>query len=205
MTTTHANDADTVTREGYCIVGCAHDNVDYAHGPYCERSLGSSANGVTEPGLDDVQFWCSVIAPYIHGAVSREHARDCDQYRDGVRLVALVRDESCDDAGPGWREVGYNLTAGEARSLAALLVAAADSHDGINQSHLLAAKNREAVQGPRRRSLAVTSESTNRRLGGGRVRGDPLAVGRRGDRRRGVVHWPLVAGVVRGASSRRAR
>jgi len=31
----------------------------------------------------------------------------------------------------GWREVKFNLSAAEARSLGAQVVAAADSHDGI--------------------------------------------------------------------------
>jgi hypothetical protein len=33
-----------------------------------------------------------------------------------------------------WQEIRFNLCAGEARQLAARLIAAADSHDGIDQS-----------------------------------------------------------------------
>lgn len=124
----------TVTREGYCIVGCGHDGAGFDHGPYCERSVGGQANAVTEPGWQEVQFWCSVISPHIHGTVSRAHAAACDRNRDGVRLTALTRDETATETF-GWRELGYNLTAGEARQLAAHLVAAADSHDGIDQTH----------------------------------------------------------------------
>ncbi|KAA1248222.1 hypothetical protein F0Q45_21745 [Mycobacterium simiae] len=124
---------DTVTRTGHCIVSCGHDGADFDHGPYCERSVGGQANGVTEPGWQEVQFWCSVIGPYIHGTVSRAHAAACDRNRNGVRLTALTRATETF----GWRELGYNLTAGEARQLAAHLVAAADSHDGIDRTHLL--------------------------------------------------------------------
>ncbi len=94
------------------------------------RAHGSRANGVTEPGWDRVQFWCTVIHPYVHGTVSQAHAWDCDQNRDGVQLTACIRDESCTET-LGWREVKFNLSAAEARSLGAQVVAAADSHDGI--------------------------------------------------------------------------
>jgi hypothetical protein len=135
--TTTTRNNDTVTREGYCIVGCGFEDLD--HGPYCERQVGNKANAVTEPGWQQVQFWCSVIQPYIHGTVSKGHARDCDRYRDGVQLTATIRDDSSSDAYK-WRDVHYNLTPGEARQLAAQLVAAADSHDLIDRSHLLAAE-----------------------------------------------------------------
>lgn len=97
-----------------------------------QRMVGSNANGVTEPGWERVQFWCTVISPYIHGTVSEEHSWDCDQYRNGVQLEADVRDETCTDTF-GWREIKFNLSAAEARQLAAQLVAAADSHDGISR------------------------------------------------------------------------
>jgi hypothetical protein len=122
---------ETIQRWGYCIVDCGHDgpdNGDPKHGPYCERSVGGSANAVTEPGWKRVEFWCSVISPYVHGTVAKQHSRDCDQYRDGVQLMANVRDETCDETF-GWREIMFNLPAAEARQLAAQLVAAADSHD----------------------------------------------------------------------------
>ena len=45
------------------------DNGDPKHGPYCERSVGGKANGVTERGWEPTQFWCTVISPYVHGRV----------------------------------------------------------------------------------------------------------------------------------------
>ena len=135
MTTNATDKTETVHRHGYCITGCGHDgpdNGDPKHGPYCQRMVGSNANGVTEPGWERVQFWCTVISPYIHGTVSKEHSWDCDQYRNGVQLEADVRDEACTDTF-GWREIKFNLSAAEARQLAAQLVAAADSHDGISR------------------------------------------------------------------------
>jgi len=138
--TTNATDTETITYHGRCIVGCGHDgpnNGDPEHGPYCERSVGGHANGVTEPGRDRVEFWCSVISPYVHGTVSKEHARDCAQYRDGVQLAVVVRDETDTS---GRRETKFNLSAAEARSLAAQLVAAADSHDGIGRDRQVGAE-----------------------------------------------------------------
>ncbi len=135
MTTNATDQTETIHRHAYCIVGCGHDgpdNGDPKHGPYCERLVGGHANAVTEPGWERVQFWCSVISPYVHGTVSKQHSRECDQYRDGVQLVALVRDETCAEAFE-WRESKFNLSAAEARQLAAQLVAAADSRDGISR------------------------------------------------------------------------
>jgi hypothetical protein len=136
MTTNATDNTETVHRHGHCIVGCGHDgpdNGDPRHGDYCERLVGGKSNAVTEPGWERVQFWCTVIHPYVHGTVSQAHARDCDQYRDGVQLFAEIRDESSPDTF-NWREVRYNLTTAEARQLAAQLVAAADSKDGINRA-----------------------------------------------------------------------
>jgi hypothetical protein len=56
-----------------------------------------------------VQFFCSVIQPYIRGTVSRAHnSLDCDRYRDGVQLTAVVRDETATDT-CGWRDVNYRV------------------------------------------------------------------------------------------------
>ena len=67
--------------------------------------MGSNANAVTEPGWQKVQFWCSVIHPHIRGTVTRTHAADCDQYPDGVQLLADKRNE---DTGE-WAELRFNL------------------------------------------------------------------------------------------------
>ena len=138
MTTTDTDNTETIHLHGRCIVGCGHDGPDDGdpkHGPYCERLVGSNANGFTEPGWERVQFWAAVISPYVHGTVSIQHSRDCHQHRDGVQLTALVRDETSAETF-GWREVKFNLSAAEARQLAAQLVAAADSKDGINRDGL---------------------------------------------------------------------
>ena len=68
------------------------------------RTVGSNANAVTEPGWQKVQFWCSVIHPHIRGTVTRTHAADCDQYRDGVQLLADKRNEDGE-----WAELRFNL------------------------------------------------------------------------------------------------
>ena len=127
---------ELVEREGYCIVDCGWDDLPKdQHGPYCERLVASSATAATEPGGIDTEFWCHVIRPFLHGRFTMSEAREQERHRDGVQLVVGVRGEIPDttDEGGGWRGLKYNLTAGEARSLAAQLVAAADSHDGIGK------------------------------------------------------------------------
>lgn len=120
---------------GACIVGCGWrecDDLQNIHPGFCERTVGSKASAVTEPGFHRVQFWCAAIAPYLHGKVSRKESREAYKYRDGVHLIVNTWDD-----GPDYRETTYNMTSGEARQLAAQLVAAADSHDGINQGHFV--------------------------------------------------------------------
>ena len=108
--------------------------------------MGSNANAVTEPGWQKVQFWCSVIHPHIRGTVTRTHAADCDQYRDGVQLLADKRNE---DTGE-WAELRFNLSAAEARSLAAQLVAVADGHDKDRRRRVHHAEVGEDRRPPRR-------------------------------------------------------
>jgi hypothetical protein len=129
---------DAISAHGHCIVGCGEDgppNGDPNHGPYCERSVGSKANAVTEPSWVRTQFWCSVISPYMHGEYPTPFYDDCQKYRDGVQLTASVQGEiAVEPQQPGWQDLKFNLTPGEARQLAAQLVAAANSNDGIDQS-----------------------------------------------------------------------
>ena len=128
------------TREyaGHCIVGCGWlDNDPAEHPPYCERHVGGKAHAVTEPGWHRAQFWCYVISPFNHGMLSPADASAAEQHRDGIQLTAEIWDQVRDESDFPYREVMYNMTAAEARQLAAQLVAAADSHDGISQDHHL--------------------------------------------------------------------
>jgi hypothetical protein len=96
---------------------------------------------VTEPGWERTQFWCTVISAYLQGEMSRADVRDAYEYRDGVQLTASVAGTiRPQESQPGWQAVSFNLTPAEARQLAAQLVAAADSHDGIDDSHILTYK-----------------------------------------------------------------
>jgi hypothetical protein len=124
---------ETVDYHGHRIVDCGWlEPPIEEHGPSCERCSGSLAVAATEPNFDRTQFWCSVIHPFLHGPISRPEVRDAQRYRDGVQLTVNIWDAQ---SAPDYREQLFNLTAGEARQLAAQLVAAADSHDGINESH----------------------------------------------------------------------
>lgn len=120
---------------GRCVVGCGFGDEDRsAHPPACERHAGGKARAVTEPDLQRAQFWAYVIHPFNHGVLSRDAVRTNDEFRDGVRLTAEIFDDAAQFK---WQEVTFNLTAGEARQLAATLIAAADSHDQIDQTHHL--------------------------------------------------------------------
>jgi hypothetical protein len=70
------------------------------------------------------QFWTAVICPHLGSTFSKFYVRECDRNRDGVRLTVNVASEDVTfsvDAGSPWRELGYNLSAGKARQLAAQL------------------------------------------------------------------------------------
>ncbi|MAS06204.1 MAG: hypothetical protein CL534_16190 [Ahrensia sp.] len=124
---------------GTCIVGCGWREVvndGYGEHPgYCERTGGGSAEAVTEPGWTRTQFWCSVISPYNDGLFTQDELRTANRNRDGVQLAATFNGEIPEptEEGGDWRRLMFNLTPGEARQLAAQLVAAADSHDCINK------------------------------------------------------------------------
>ncbi|WP_283604986.1 hypothetical protein [Mycolicibacterium poriferae] len=124
---------------GHCIVGCGWREVVQdgmgEHPAYCERTGGGHAEAVTEPGWTRTQFWCSVISPYNDGLFTQEELRAADRHRDGIQLAATFEGDPPEpvEEGSGWQRLGFNLTPGEARQLAAQLIAAADSHDQINQ------------------------------------------------------------------------
>ena len=138
MTTTESATDDPVEDyyAGGCIVDCGWRDVEGDHGPYCERSVGSDAHGFTEPNRIDTQFWCSVISPRVDGTLSRSQAAEARKGRDGVQLSAMAPGEMIIDTETqqGWSEIRFNMTSAEARSLAAHLIAAADSRDHIDSS-----------------------------------------------------------------------
>ncbi len=91
---------------------------------YCERQIGG-AEAVTEPGWNPVQLWVSTISAFLHGNYTGAEVAAEERNRSGVQLSALVRVDS------EWVPSEFNMRSGEARTLAALLVAAADISDGI--------------------------------------------------------------------------
>lgn len=144
MTATFDINGDVQEVHAGCTVACGYgaDDPDWTgHPEWCERSVGSNAVGVTEPGWVDTQFWCAVVNSRLRGSYPRSYIRDSERLRDGVQLQVNVRGEDVaftEDAGGGWRELKFNLDAGQARQLAAQLIAAADSHDNLNQeAHIM--------------------------------------------------------------------
>jgi hypothetical protein len=122
--------AEMIDLYSHCIPECDWGDCEGEHGDYCDRMQGGRANGVTEPFWVRSEFWCSVIRSYITGTVTREHFKDCERNRDGVQLSVNVFGEIPVSSPSGeYQEVKFNLTPGEARQLAATLIAAADDHD----------------------------------------------------------------------------
>jgi hypothetical protein len=142
MTTT----GDTQEYAGHCIVGCGWQDTDAEHPSYCERTVDSKAEGVTEPGWAHTQFWCSVIHPFHNGLLTRSEVSESDKNRGGVQLEVSVRDDAATQSF-GWRETKFNLSAAQARQLAAQLVAAADSNDGISKNHHLMRRIEKLAKG----------------------------------------------------------
>jgi hypothetical protein len=145
MTATLNGDDPLLERAGHCIVDCGWIEAvrdGFEHGPYCERSVGNSANAVTEPGWDRTELWCTVVYAYNKGPVPRSVVRESEEYRDGVQLTAQAFGEIAVDTQrqKGWSEVRFNMSSAEARSLAAQLIAAADSHDHIDASPFITRK-----------------------------------------------------------------
>src|SRR4051794_22228617 len=133
------HDEQQVRSYSHCIADCGWLDVEDHHGDYCERTAGSCANAVTEPGWAETQVWCSVISPYIRGTVSQSYLRASNRYRTGVQATIQARGDFTIDreSEKGWSKVRINFTPAEARQLAAQLVAAADSHDGIRKDDLV--------------------------------------------------------------------
>lgn len=129
----------TIEQAGHCIVGCGwREAVQDGYGEhpgYCERTLGGHAEAVSEPNWTRTQFWCSVISPFNDGVFTAEELKAANRHRDGIQLAATFCGEPPEPTleGGDWRRLAFNLSPGEARQLAAQLIAAADSHDQINQ------------------------------------------------------------------------
>jgi hypothetical protein len=104
---------------------CEPDLPHTDRSPYCERMIGS-VKAVTEPDWARAHFWVSAISPYLPHVyflpkeVAAEH-----QNRTGVQLICLVN-------GVAGFDKEFNMPTEQARTLARLLVAAADLTDGID-------------------------------------------------------------------------
>jgi hypothetical protein len=137
---TNGQQDEQISVHSHCIVDCGWLDVEGDdHGDYCERTVGSCANAVTEPGWAATQVWCSVISSYIRGTVSQSYYSDSNRYRNGVQATVQAHGDITIDreSEAGWSKVRLNFTSAEARQLAAQLIAAADSHDHINKDDYL--------------------------------------------------------------------
>lgn len=119
---------DTFECYGHHTVWCSDPNdLHDADCPYCEYMVGG-IEGVTEPNWTRTQVWVTTIAPFTHGTFTRSEHKAVEQHRKGVQLSHQS------DTASGWTaETLINLPSGEARTLAALLIAAADISDNITR------------------------------------------------------------------------
>lgn len=125
---------DVINRHGHHAWWCdgAKDGLHDDRWPYCEASIGG-ADAVTEKGgVDDAtweraDFHVSTISAFTHGDFDGEQLRRIERNRAGVHLHVDVWDRE----GREYAEQSFNLTSGEARRLAAELIAGADLSDGI--------------------------------------------------------------------------
>jgi hypothetical protein len=103
--TTNGEQEEQVTTYSHCIVDCGWLDCDGEHGDYCERTVGSKASGVTEPGWAETQVWCSVISSYIRGTVPQSYLSDSNRYRNGVQATIQARGNITIDRGSeaGWK------------------------------------------------------------------------------------------------------
>ncbi len=120
--------ADLVERHGWHTTWCVgRDEPHDERWPYCERQIGGVDSAVTEPDWNRAQVWVSTIHAFLHGTFTTDYAAAADRNRKGVQLEFLVHD------GIEWQTQRVNVHSGDARTLAALLVAAADVSDGITR------------------------------------------------------------------------
>lgn len=117
---------------GHHTVWCTTESPEDDHDdrwPWCDRLIGG-AEGVSEPGWQRTQIWASTIAAFTRGVVTREGWAAEERNRRGVQLTFSTLTN--DDGRNSWVDSSItNLSSGEARRLAAILVAAADLSDGL--------------------------------------------------------------------------
>lgn len=130
--TTPAHSDDIIERHGWHAVWCeGQDEPHDERWPYCERMIGGVDLAITEPEWDRAQIWVSTISAFFHGTFKTGEVVAAERNRKGIQLDLLIH--SGDGADNGWDSTRINVGSGDARTLAALLVAAADLSDGVTR------------------------------------------------------------------------
>ncbi|WP_083208397.1 hypothetical protein [Mycobacterium malmoense] len=127
-----ASSTDIVDRHGWHSIWCEGQHEPHSERwPYCERMIGGVNSAITEPDWNRAQVWVSVISAFLHGTFTAPYALAAERNRNGIQLDLLI--DSGDGEDGGWESTRINIRSGDARTLAALLVAAADVSDGITR------------------------------------------------------------------------
>jgi hypothetical protein len=133
--------SNSARRYGEHTTWCSEpDRPHNARSPYCERLIGS-VKAVTEPDWIRTHFWVSAISPFLPGIYTPKEVAAEHQYRTGVQLICLV------NGVPGL-DKEFNIRSEQARTLATLLIAAADLTDGINPATIKINKSSLDIPAP---------------------------------------------------------
>lgn len=118
---------DLLDWHGHHALWCTdNDDPHDDRAPWCERMVGG-VDAVTEPTGAKAQLWVSNIRAFIHGKFTMAEHEGLEKRRNGIQLAFLVK------LAGQWDETLINVSSGDARTLAAQLIAAADINDGINR------------------------------------------------------------------------
>lgn len=125
-----ASSTDITERHGWHAIWCeGQDEPHNERWPYCERMIGGIDSALTEPEWDRAQIWVSTIDAFLHGTFTTDEVAAAERNRKGIQLDLLIHTGA--GADNGWDGTRVNIRSGDARTLAALLIAAADLSDGI--------------------------------------------------------------------------
>jgi hypothetical protein len=113
---------------GYHVTWCGNRDHHHDDDPYCSKLI-SSAKLITEGDVRKSQMWVSPTSAFTHGRFAPDEYAAREARYDGIELMV----ESWHGPDDGWTEQKIRVTSSEARTLAALLIRAADIEQGLDR------------------------------------------------------------------------
>lgn len=115
---------------GYHATWCGNRDSEFTHHsdeePYCSKLI-SEVQLIPEGDVRKSQMWVSPTSAFTHGLFTPAEQAARDAQYGGIELSV----ESWYGAEAGWTDQKLRITSSEARTLAALLIRAADIEQGI--------------------------------------------------------------------------